>query len=226
MVALLVALSHPALAEDVPAPAVACPDYVSDPALLQGLEPLATRGALSEAHKECLEKNYSAAADTTVKNKISRVELVNAYAYSTKMWADLVKRHLDEVDRSDPDIAYLYAFYLFNSDKKNAPEVVRWTGVGLERASAAWQGDTFVARVYGLMKLRTLAANVLWADAEDKKAKGADPGNVDQLRGDVKVYAREWLDFAKSAGRDPTESLQLCLSAANSPSGCGVEGPG
>lgn len=218
---MLALLAASALAQD-PTP-FACPDYSTRPAELAVLEPLATKGALADAHKDCLEKGYRAASDTTVKNKISRVELVNAYAYSTKEWATLVKRHLDEVDRSDPDIAYLYAFYLFNSDKENAPEVVRWTGVGLERASAAWQGDTFVSRVYGLYKLRTLAANAMWADAEDQRAKGADPGNVDTLRNDVKTYAREWIDFAKSAGRDPTESLQICLSAAN-PAACGVEG--
>jgi hypothetical protein len=228
VVALLAVLSAVALAETPveAGSAEPCPDYAAQPGLLVELEPEATRGALSEADKACLEERYRAAADLTVKNKISRVELVNAYAYDTELWATLVRRHLDEVDRSDPDISYLYAFWLFNTDKKNAPEVVRWAAVGLDRAASAWQGDTFVARVYGLMRLRAQAANALWADAEDKKARGADPGNVDQLRNDVKTYAREWLDFAKSANRDQTESLELCLSAANTPSACGVEGGG
>src|SRR5690606_31319548 len=93
-----------------------CTDYAAEPARLQELESEASRGALSQAQKDCLEKGYAAAAEQTTKDKISRVLLVNAYAYSTKYWSKLVERHLDEVDRSDPDIAYLYAFYLFNSD--------------------------------------------------------------------------------------------------------------
>lgn len=202
----------------------ACPDFATDPSGLVALEPAARKGALSDAQKDCLEQAYGKAADQTVKNKISRVALVNAYAYSTKQWATLVRRHLDEVDRSDPDIAYLYAFYLFNTDRSNASEVIRWTEVGLERAASAWEGDVYVSRVYGLMKLRSLAANAVWADAEDRHARGQTTGDRENLRTDVKTYSREWLDFAKSAGRDTTESLELCLSAAT-PAACGVEGP-
>ncbi|MEQ1571456.1 MAG: hypothetical protein ABMA64_37865 [Myxococcota bacterium] len=202
-----------------------CPDYNADPSQLQLLEPVATKGALDDAQKECLESNYAAAKVQTVKDKLSRVLLVNAYAYSTKYWAQLVKRHLDEVDRSDPDIAYLYGFYLFNTDRNNAPEVIKWTEVALERRDI-WVGDVYVSRVYGLMKLRALAANVLWASAEDRAADGANGEKVEQLRNQVKTYAREWLDFAKVAGRDTTESAALCLSAANRASACGLDEEG
>jgi hypothetical protein len=199
-----------------------CPRYETDPSLLTALEPNATKGGLNNEEKDCLEKSYAAATEQTVKDKISRVLLVNAYAYSTKYWAELVKRHLDEVDRSDPDIAFLYAHYLFNTDKRNADEVIRWTDVGLERRDV-WTGDVYVSRVYGLMKLRAVAANATWADAEDRRAKGEDVPNVEELRNNTKTYAREWVDFAKLAGKDSKESLALCLSAATRSIACGVE---
>jgi hypothetical protein len=204
------------------APALACPDYAADPSLLSALEPAATKGALTEDEKACLEQRYGSARVQTTKDKISRVLLVNAYAYSTKYWAQLVRRHLDEVDRSDPDIAYLYAFYLYNTDKKNAEEVIRWTETALERRDI-WSGDVYVGRVYGLYKLRAIAANTLWSEAEDRLARGEEGINVDRLRNDVKVYAREWLDFAKVAGRDTSESAQLCLSAATRAIACGLD---
>jgi hypothetical protein len=193
------------------APALACPDYAADPSLLSALEPAATKGALSEDEKACLEQRYAAARVQTTKDKISRVLLVNAYAYSTKYWAQLVRRHLDEVDRSDPDIAYLYAFYLYNTDKKNASEVIRWTETALERRDV-WTGDVYVSRVYGLYKLRAIAANTLWSDAEDRMARGEEGIDVERLRNDVKVY-----------GRDTTESAELCLSAATKAIACGLD---
>jgi hypothetical protein len=202
--------------------ASACTDYNADPSQLTLLEPAATKGALTDAEKECLEQNYAAAKVQTTKDKVSRVLLVNAYAYSTKYWAQLVKRHLDEVDRSDPDIAYLYAFYLFNTDRKNAEEVIKWTEVALERRDV-WSGDVYVGRVYGLYKLRALAANAVWTDAEDASAHGGKSQGIDSMRNQVKVYAREWLDFAKVAGRDTKESADLCLSAATRAIACGLD---
>lgn len=206
--------------------AAACPDYASNPSELRSLEPAATRGALSQAERECLEKNYAAATEQTVKNKISRVELVDAYAYDTRTWAKLVQRHLDEVDRSDPDMAYLYAFWLYNNDTSNAAEAVRWCEVALERKQI-WEGPVFVSRVYGLMKLRALAATKRWKVAEEDLANhgSTTEGQVEELRTDVKVYAREWLDFAKVSGRDPAESRAACLAAANNVEACG-EGEG
>ena len=151
-------------------PALACPDYAHQPALLRDLEPTASRGLLTDDDKKCLEENFAVATEQTTKNKISRVELVNAYALDTSTWADLVQRHLDQIDRSDPDMAYLYAFYLFNTDKTNATEVVKWCDTALERKQV-WEGDVFVSRVYGLMKLRTVAAQQRWKLEEDKVAR-------------------------------------------------------
>lgn len=201
----------------------ACVDYASDPSQLTTLEADASKGALSQPQKDCLESSYAAAAEQTVKDKISRVLLVNAYAYNTSHWAKLVERHLEEVDRSDPNIAYLYAFYLYNTSPDRAEEAVRWTEIALERRDA-WTGNVYVSRVYGLMKLRAIASGAQWQAAEDQRVSGAVTDVVvDELRNKTKTFAREWVDFAKVAGRDPAESLQLCLSAATRAIACGVE---
>jgi hypothetical protein len=197
-------------------PALACPDYAHEPALLRELEASASRGVLTEDEKRCLEQNFSVATEQTTKNKISRVELVNAYAYDTKSWADLVRRHLDEVDRSDPDMAYLWAFYLFNTDKSSSDQVVKWCDTALERKQV-WEGDVFVSRVYGLMKLRTVAAHEKWKQAEEARAAGSGPTDdeIESLRNRTKTFAREWIDFAKVSGRNVNESLALCIAVAS-----------
>ncbi len=204
----------------------ACVDYAADPSRLVELEPYATKGALEEEHIACLEQSYAAAQSQTTKDKISRVLLVNAYATDTRAWSALVERHLEEVDRSDPDIAYLYAFYLYNNDKADGEEVIRWTETALERRDV-WTGDVYVSRVYGLMRLRAAAANALWELAEQERASSGSSSElldrIEQLRDRVKTYAREWVDFARVSGRPTEEPLELCLSAANTAKACGVK---
>ncbi len=195
-----------------------CAAYSASPALLEQLEADASKGGLSEEEIGCLEQNYTDSDVQTTKDKISRVLLVNAYAYSTQDWAKLVRRHLDEVDRSDPDIAYLYAFYLFNTDEADSEEVIRWTDVALERRDI-WTGDVYVSRVYGLMKLKSVASAAAWQHA----AEGGEGEDVDGLRNRTKTFAREWVDFAKVAGKDMEESVELCLSAATRRKACGLE---
>ena len=209
------------------APAAAeCADYASDPSQLRTLEPYATKGALEDDQKACLEDSYASAELQTTKDKISRVLLVNAYAYNTSTWAKLVSRHLDEVDRSDPDIAYLYAFYLYNNDKADSEEVIRWTNVALERRDT-WSGDVYVSRVYGLMRLRAVAATSVWELAEKERSDSGSTQEVldriDDLRNRTKTYSREWVDFAKVSGRSVEEPLAICLSAATLAKACGVE---
>ncbi len=205
------------------AQAFECPDYASELDRLRELEADATRGALTEPQKDCLEAAYSKADQQTAKNKISRVLLVNAYAYSTDYWSKLMVRHLEEVDKSDPDLAYLWAFYKFNTDPtKNADDVVEWTETALERKDV-WTGDVFVSRVYGLMKLRALAASKVWQDAEEKRADGASNDGIEELRNRAKTFSREWVDFASVSGRDTEESLQVCLATATQAKACGVE---
>ena len=199
-----------------------CVDYAANPKLLESLEANASRGALESAEKECLEKAYATSEVQTVKDKISRVLMVNGYAYDTRYWSKLVQRHLDEVDRSDPDIAYLYAYHIYNTHPERAEEVVAWTEVALERKDA-WTGDVFVSRVFGLMKLRTIAATTQWQAAEEASVEASVPlAEIERLRLEVKTFSREWIDFAKVAGRSAEQAQELCMAATANASACGL----
>jgi len=203
-----------------------CINYAEEPKRLVELEPYATKGALEDVQKSCLEDSYTSADLQTTKDKISRVLLVNAYAYNTKQWAALVARHLEEVDRSDPDIAYLYAFYLYNNNKADSEDVIQWTNVALERRDT-WTGDVYVSRVYGLMRLRAVAANAVWELSEKERSEAGSSqeilDRIDENRNRTKTYAREWVDFAKVSGRSTSEPLSICLSAATRAKACGVD---
>jgi hypothetical protein len=196
----------------------ACYDYAQDPSKLVDLEADATKGALSQDTKDCLEQNYQSASIQTTKGKISRVLLVNAYAYDTATWAKLVQRHLDEVERSDPNIAYLYAFYLYNRENPDYDAVIKWCEVALERRTE-WTGDTLVGRTYQLHRTRAYAAYQAWRDAEESQKPETD---AEEARNRAKTLAREWMDFARSSGRDTHEAEELCISAASRPA-CGLD---
>ncbi len=187
-----------------------CKDYATDPSLLTEFEAAASIGSLSQEQQDCLEKNISAAEEQTTKGKMSRVLLVNAYAYDTFMWSKLVERHLDEIDQSDPDVAYLYSFYLYNRPlSPKFEESIRWTEVALERKQI-WEGDTYVKRVSQLMKVRAMAAAKLWKGAAEVGNK--EEAEKQRLR--TKTFAREWIEYRKSATLDSTQAELLCISAA------------
>ena len=70
-------------------------------------------------------------------------------------WARLMRRHLEEIDRSDPDMCFKYALHLSkNRGTSSAYGVIRWSESALERKSR-WSGPTYTRRVYDLHKLRS-----------------------------------------------------------------------
>ena len=185
------------------------------------LEPPAMLGKLGDGQVACLEASYAAAARQTEKDKVSRLLMVNSYSKGdTKNWEKLVKRHLEEVDQSDPDICYRYAIYL--NKKRMANGAIRWADVALENKTL-WTGDTYTSRVYSLHKIKAASAQQLWKKAEEKNAASPSDeskADVEKTRGNTKVFAREWYDYAKSAGKDTTKALQLCVSAAGTRDYC------
>jgi hypothetical protein len=229
LIPLVFGLLTVAHAEDVPTvePAGECLDYCADPSQLVHFEAQATRGAMPKSDIDCLETRYAACETMTTKDKISRVLLVNAYALDSKLWATLVQRHLDEVDRSDPNIAFLYSYYLHNNGAASAEEVIQWTNVGLERKQE-WTGNTYVSRVYSLMKLRATAAGMIWGELEKAMVKSPDDGELraklESQRNRTKTFSREWLDFARVSGEDTAEAEELCLSAGSAKACIGEPG--
>jgi len=180
-------------------------------------------GKLTPGQSQCLESAFTSAGKQTDKDKISRVLMANAWSKGdTKDWERLVKRHLDQVDQSDPDICYKYAVYLSKQGVGRADGVIHWANVALENRTV-WTGQTYQDRVSGLYKLRAAAAQSQWKAAEDAHASNPTDDTakkVDTARNQTKVFAREWYEYLKAAGKDTTTALQLCVSAAGTKDYC------
>ena len=187
------------------------------------LEPAAMLGRLTDGQVACLEASLAAADSQTGKDKLSRVLMANAWSKGDKKtWEKLVKRHLDEIDQSDPDICYKYAMYLSKKGVGRSQGVIRWADVALENKTR-WSGSTYTSRVYNLYKLRAAASQQLWQASEQKHASSPTDQTkdaVEKSRNQTKVYSREWFEYAKEAGKDTTKALQLCISAAGTKDYC------
>ncbi len=204
--------------KDDPPPA-ACDNLVQ-------LEPAALMGKLSSGQVACLEKRVLGTKTQTTKDKISRVLLSNAEGSGNrKEWERLMRRHLEEIDRSDPNLCFKYALHLSRGGVGRAWGVIKWSDYALENKTQ-WSGTTYKSRVYSLNQLKAEAAMKLWQDANDKLIEaGGDnrdalAANEEKLRGMSKDFAREWLDYARASGQDTKEPMSLCVSAAGSKKYC------
>ncbi|MBN1335793.1 MAG: hypothetical protein JXB39_07510 [Deltaproteobacteria bacterium] len=190
---------------------------------LVALESSALMGQLSGGQRSCLEDRLASAGRQTEKDKVSRVLLNDAEARGDKAtWARLMKRHLEEIDRSDPDLCFKYAIYLSRLDVGRANGVIRWADYALEN-KANWKGATYVSRVAALLKLKAEAANRIWQAAEEAYVESRTEENeakATRYRNTTKAYAREWLDYARVSGQDTKNAMALCVSAAGNRQFC------
>lgn len=191
---------------------------------LLDLEPAARLGRLSEQQVRCLNGALDEAQRQTAKDRISRLLLGDAWAKGdVHRWMGVAARHLTEVERADPDLVYQFAYNLVqigNPDRMD--EAVYWAGVALENKSY-WEGELHVRRVYGLYKIKSMAAFKEWEYLEGRYRTAPTSelqASVEQARNDLKTYAREWLEYAKSSGRDVTEPMRLCSMAAGTEAFC------
>lgn len=193
---------------------------------LVALEPAALMGRMLPGQVKCLEGRLSSAELQTEKDKISRVLMQNAEAAGNKSeWERLIKRHLEDIDRSDPNLCFKYALHLSRGGVGRAWGVIKWADYALENKQQ-WTGSTYKARVNALYQLRAEAAVKLWEDANAKMlaASGDDRSKLEadevKLRGMAKDYSREWLDYARAAGEDIKKPMALCVSTAGSKKFC------
>ena len=188
------------------------------------LEPSAMMGKLKDPEIRCLDQGMRDAERMTVKDKISRVLMKDAYAKGDEhRWGFVAKRHLEEIDRSDPDLCYKYTKYLLGKPVESMDESMRWADVALENRSR-WTGDMHVSRVYNLYKFKTLAAQKQWMHFEEEALKDMASAvlqtSKDDARNLTKTLAREWLEYAKQSGRDTTAPMQLCMQASGTANYC------
>ena len=134
-----------------------------------------------------------------------------------------MKRHLETIDRSDPNMCFKYALHLSRGGASRAPGVIRWADYALENKQQ-WSGVPYTKNVFGLYKIRAQAANKLWEAAEQKLVDNRSDANeaaAEKYRGETKDYAREWLDYAKVSSQDTSAAMALCVSAAGNREFCG-----
>ncbi|MCK6507329.1 hypothetical protein L6R53_28820, partial [Myxococcota bacterium] len=191
---------------------------------LVALEVPAMMGQLGAGVRSCLEKNLASTAAQTSKDKMSRVLIADAEARRDQgEWERLMKRHLENIDRSDPNLCFKYALHLSRGGASRASGVIRWADYALENKQQ-WQGAAYTKNVNGLLKIRAQAANKLWEAAEAKLVDDRSDENEaasERYRGQTKDYAREWLDYARASGQDTAAAMALCVSAAGNKEFCG-----
>ncbi len=186
------------------------------------MEPDALMGIFGPGRIECVEARISEAPQTE-KDKLSRLLLADADSKGDMAeWERLMARHLNEIDRSDPDMCFLYARHTHNKGVAWGEEAIQFADYALENKQK-WAGETYTSRLYGLYRLRAEAANELWKDAEQNLI--ADPTDendaiTQKWRGKSKNYAREWYDYAKASDQNPDRALMICVSAAGTKAAC------
>jgi hypothetical protein len=179
-------------------------------------------GQLGVGRRKCLEGRISSASQTQ-KNKISRVLINDSQARGDRGdWERLMKRHLESIDRSDPNLCMTYAVHLSRGGVGRSAGVIRWSNYALENKQQ-WKGATYTKNVYGLYKLRATAANKLWQASEKafvELRNDANEKKAVQRRGQAMDFAREWLDYARASGKDTKKPLSMCVSAAGNREFC------
>ncbi len=185
---------------------------------LMALEPTALLGRLSDGEIRCLEDGFRVAERQTYRRKISLLLMVDAWTRGdAHRWEAVVRRHLSEVDQSDPDLCYKFSLYLDKQGPAFAQETLKWADIALENRSRFKAGDVHVSRVYGLLRVKSNAATRYWGSTEERFLQEPSDANKierDNARGEAKTAAREWLEYARQAGRDTSLAYEMCVSAA------------
>jgi hypothetical protein len=194
----------------------ACDDLVR-------LEPASMIGQLSNDDVSCLETRIAQDPSQTQRDKVSRVLMVNAEGRGDMAeWMTLAARHLEVIDRSDPDLCFRYALLLARGEVEDAEVALRWADYALENKHI-WQGPAYKQRVYALLGLRADLAGRLWLDAEqtyiEDRSDDAE-AIASRWRGGAKDFSREWLDYARVTGQSTTQPGVLCRSAAGNDGFC------
>ena len=213
-------------AEPEPEPAPPEPTFDDSCSNLRLLEPQALVGRLRTGQVGCLEERIATTSSQTGRGDISLVLMNNAEA-SRNMgeWERLVRRHLEEIDRSDPDICFKYARHLsLSGSVSRSYGVIKWAEYALENKSN-WTGNTFKTRVYALYQMRAQAASRIWEQAKRDLINASSNRDElatkeEQARGRAKTFAREWLDYARASGQPTSVPMELCSTAAGTREYC------
>jgi hypothetical protein len=190
---------------------------------LRELETKAILGNLGVGARKCLDSRLGAVSKLTDKDKISRVLISDAKARGDQAdWERLMKRHLEKIDRSDPNMCLVFAIHLHKRGVGKSTGVIRWADYALENKSK-WAGATHTRNVYYLHQLKSQAASRLWQRAEKRFVKDRNEkteAKANNYRSMAKQASRAWLDYAKASGKDTSKPLAACVSASGTTEFC------
>ena len=190
---------------------------------LQALEPLAMLGQLSDPQIRCLDDRLKESERQTAKNKLSIVLMYDAWSKGDEhRWEGVTRRHLNEIDRSNPDLCFKFAYFLSKQNADKMDEAMMWADVALENRSR-WEGDLHTKRVYALHKIKTNASQRKWTWLEEEYTKEPSEdlfAQIEETRNQTKTLAREWLEYARQSGQDETVPNTVCKSAAGTEGYC------
>jgi len=193
-----------------PAPAV-----VPDCGELQSYEAKAMAGSLEGDDFQCVSDVAYGTGDQ--RGDATRVLLAHHWtAGEMQAWQTEARRYLDEIDASDPDLAYKFALHLLKQgDDEGA---IAYADLAIE-AAAGWTDESLASkRVYGVRKIQASAAQKLWrADVEAGRP-------ADESRARTLALALDWLESAADADKDGAKASELCLSAGGTSEECASRG--
>ena len=163
-----------------------------------------------------------------MQDKISRVLMADAWAKNQPhRWEAAIRRHLTEIDRSDADLCYIYSRHLVKGGTERVRETIRWSEIALINARSQWNGETLVRRVYGLHRMKSLAAQQKWYEEEQEFLRNSSREVLDRAtrwRNITKTLSREWLEFARASNMPVQTPFEVCVSAAGTVEFCNING--
>lgn len=190
---------------------------------LKGLEMAAMVGGFSNGQIRCLNDKLARSSKQTEKIVISKLLMNDVYSKGDhSKFMQLLSSHLQNIDKSDPELVYKYVAQLQKKGTSRAKGVVRWAGVALENKTR-WSGATYKKRVNKLLTWKTVARSQLFKKAADETiAKGTPEAAAQEesAKNSFKTAAREWYEYTKHANLDGSRALQACIAAAGFESYC------
>ncbi len=173
------------------------------------VEEAARAGELTAVQRGCMELSLGTASPDE-RDRLSLALIANSYAQGDMdSWADLVARHLGEIDATNPSLAYRYAMH--ELEQGRVTSAYRYSDLALANR-AQWTIDNYDTKTYAAHKLRAAAAQAVWREAEAARAEGtADATDTARAKEQTGLAARAWHDFAVEAGMDADTPASLCV---------------
>jgi len=191
---------------------------------LEALEPEAMMGELGQDVIACLEAQLRLERLQTQKSHISTLLINNDFnKQNWDNWEYRVRNHLKNIDRSQPDMTFAFALFLYNKGTEYYKEALYWTDYTFETRSQWPEGQDYVQKSYKLFQIRSQLALEIWMQTEKEYTKERT-AELDQLtqeaRGLAKDLAREWLDYARQSEMPTNDAFNMCMSTSPDPDYC------